>query len=137
MRSCTQCKFSSYRFETKSLSFHSCNDRWGQPFLQHTFLYHIHRLDHRHNFSLYFYPIYLSSTSPSNLMPSSLFSFIMRHPLTSFVPQLILSIGLGFIFGHKDLAFAWFVQTVAFVTFNKVCTSQVSSTVFASIWNEN
>ncbi|KDQ17920.1 glycosyltransferase family 50 protein [Botryobasidium botryosum FD-172 SS1] len=84
---------------------------WGFPFLEHSYIYHLSRRDHRHNFSLYFYPIYLSYTTPSS-------------SLLSFVPQMVLSIGFGFAFGKRDLPFAWFVQTMAFVTFNKVCTSQ-------------
>lgn len=98
--------------------------RWGEPFLEHTFLYHIHRLDHRHNFSPYFYSFYLSTSSN---LPSVPWSSFIRHPLAAFLPQLGLSIALGFAFGAKDLAFAWLVQTLTFVTFNKVCTSQVSS----------
>ncbi|KAM0751303.1 family 50 glycosyltransferase [Meredithblackwellia eburnea MCA 4105] len=94
---------------------------WGPPFLENTFLYHIRRLDHRHNFSPYFHAMYLSSVTAS---PSSWLTAIVRNPLASFVPQLGLSVGLGFIFGAKDLPFAWFIQTFAFVTLNKVCTSQ-------------
>jgi phosphatidylinositol glycan class M len=111
MLSCTQCESTHLSLGTRL----TIGYRWGHPFLEHTFIYHISRLDHRHNFSPYFYPIYLSLTSASS---------ILRHPLASFAPQLGLSVGLGFVFGD-DLGMAWFVQTFAFVTFNKVCTSQV------------
>lgn len=42
-----------------------------------------------------------------------------------FVTQLGLAAVLGFKFG-KDPGYAAFLQTVAFVAFNKVSTSQVS-----------
>lgn len=104
------------------------SSRWGQPFLQHTFLYHFTRLDHRHNFSSYFYPIYLSlflSTGPS---PPSLTLAAIRHPLSSFVPQFGIVLSAGFLLTPRTgLVFAMFLQTAAFVVFNKVCTSQVSS----------
>ncbi|TNY22451.1 glycosyltransferase family 50 protein [Rhodotorula diobovata] len=96
---------------------------FGEPFIHETFLYHLSRLDHRHNFSAYFYPFYLSA-SPSAPLPSSTWQHLARHPLAAFVPQLVLSLGLGALFGAEDLPFAWLVQTFAFVTFNKVCTSQ-------------
>ncbi|CCM04724.1 uncharacterized protein FIBRA_06912 [Fibroporia radiculosa] len=101
---------------------------WGYPFLYETYLYHVHRLDHRHNFSPYFYQIYLTYTSISisDLSGMPLWKRFLRSPLTSFVPQLVLSLGSGLLFGQRkdDLVFAWFVQTVTFVVFNKVCTSQ-------------
>lgn len=53
--------------------------------------------------------------------------YLIRSPLFSFIPQISLSLGLGLIYGYerRHLPFAWFVQTMVFVTFNKVCTSQV------------
>jgi phosphatidylinositol glycan class M len=102
-------------------------NRWGQPFLEHTFLYHLTRLDHRHNFSPYFYPIYHS------LFPSStyidkypLLAKIIRHPLTSFLPQTTLVALAGFKLPKAiGIEGTMFFQTVIFVVFNKVVTSQV------------
>ncbi|TFK36321.1 GPI mannosyltransferase 1 [Crucibulum laeve] len=106
-----------------------CYAIWGYPFLYESYLYHLHRLDHRHNFSPYFYLTYLTYPSFSELaVPEgiTLWSRILRSPLTSFVPQMSLALGTGLLFGRKkeDLVFAWFIQTVVFVVFNKVCTSQ-------------
>ncbi|CAE6531417.1 unnamed protein product [Rhizoctonia solani] len=95
---------------------------WGYPFLEHTYLYHLTRRDHRHNFSPYFYPIYLNYDlgNSSNSLPIR----ILQNPLFSFVPQMALCMGSGLLLGKRDLSFAWFIQTMIFVTFNKVCTSQ-------------
>ena len=105
------------------------NSSWGQPFLYESYLYHLQRLDHRHNFSPYFYLTYLTypSIDLANFEPLSSWSRILRSPLTSFVPQMGLALGLGLLFGRRkeDLVFTWFLQTVVFVVFNKVCTSQV------------
>ena len=113
--------------------FLQSNDRWGYPFLYESYLYHLHRLDHRHNFSPYFYTTYLSySDGPLSSFGSfvpALLETIFRSSLIGFGPQMLLAIGGGLICcrAPSDLAFAWFVQTSIFVTFNKVCTSQVRS----------
>ena len=45
----------------------------------------------------------------------------------AFLPQLFLSVGaIPFLLGKRDIAGTMLAQTFAFVTFNKVCTSQVS-----------
>jgi phosphatidylinositol glycan class M len=93
---------------------------YSTPFLTHTFLHHLTRIDHRHNFSPYNTLLYLSSASPStsNLHFESL----------AFVPQLLLSaVFIPIVLAKRDLAGTMLAQTFAFVTFNKVCTSQVSS----------
>lgn len=99
--------------------------RWGRPFLYEAYLYHADRLDHRHNFSPYFYLTYLTYPGASGA-PDGHARSLLGSPLTSLVPQLFLSLGTGLLLGRRiqDLPFAWFVQTFAFVLFNRVCTSQ-------------
>ena len=109
-----------------------CKCRWGHPFVYESYLYHLHRRDHRHNFSPYFYLAYLTYPFKDGLdesPPTATFEAIVRSPLISFVPQMGLSLLAGFLFarGKQDLPFTWFVQTFVFVLFNKVCTSQVST----------
>lgn len=69
----------------------------------------------------------MESVSQPNHQGIPWISHLIRSPLASFVPQMSLALGTGFVFGRRkeDLVFAWFVQTVVFVLFNKVCTSQV------------
>lgn len=91
---------------------------YGYPFLQHTYLHHVTRIDHRHNFSPYNTLLYLSSsiTNPSTSI---------KLESLAFIPQLFLSaIALPLLLAKKDLASTMLAQTFAFVTFNKVCTSQ-------------
>ncbi|GLB34579.1 putative mannosyltransferase (PIG-M) [Lyophyllum shimeji] len=106
-----------------------CYVIWGYPFLYESYLYHAHRLDHRHNFSPYFYLTYLTYPPPiqaEHPVPLSVWNRLVRSPLVSFAPQMGMALGMGFLLGRRkeDLVFAWFVQTVVFVLFNKVCTSQ-------------
>ncbi|KAI6242802.1 GPI mannosyltransferase 1 [Aphelenchoides fujianensis] len=87
---------------------------YGQRFLDEYLLYHFHRQDVKHNFSPYFYPIYLASDDP---LLSKILGF------GAFVPQLVLIVFFAFRYGH-DLPFCWCLTTFGFVSLNKVCTSQ-------------
>ena len=86
---------------------------YGEEFINETYLYHIIRKDHRHNFSLYFYHIYLSLDS----INSQLVAILL------FVPQILLILILGVAFAG-NLPLALFLQTFTFVMLNKVSTSQ-------------
>ncbi len=95
---------------------------WGTPFIEHTFLYHLHRADHRHNFSPYFLSTYLSLFSPSTSQHPSKQASSPHPSLLS--PQLAVVSLLGYHLGKRDVVAAMTAQTIAFVAFNKVCTSQ-------------
>lgn len=108
-------------------------DRWGQPYLEHSWLYHLSRQDHRHNFSAYFLPTYLSTVAaPSGEIGGDELSRaiapwvleLLQFPLISFLPQLGLVAYVGFSLGAKDVVAGFFAQTFIFVHWNKVITSQ-------------
>ncbi|KAK4393962.1 GPI mannosyltransferase 1 [Sesamum angolense] len=86
---------------------------YGWDFLHEALLYHLTRTDPRHNFSIYFYHIYLHYEH----------EFSILEKLISFLPQFIVQLVLisGFAL---DLPFCLFLQTLAFVAFNKVITAQ-------------
>jgi phosphatidylinositol glycan class M len=89
---------------------------YGLPFAHNTYLHHLTRIDHRHNFSPYSTLLYLSAAGGVRTAFESL----------AFIPQLLLSVlVIPLVLGKKSLAGTMLAQTFAFVTFNKVCTSQV------------
>ncbi|KAF5854994.1 GPI mannosyltransferase 1 [Aspergillus alliaceus] len=88
---------------------------YGFPFAQQTYLHHLSRIDHRHNFSPYSTLLYLSAAGDVQGNFESL----------AFIPQLLLSVVvIPIVLAKKSLPGAMLAQTFAFVTFNKVCTSQ-------------
>lgn len=95
---------------------------YGEEFLEHSYIYHLSRLDHRHNFSVYNISLYFASaleTTSSLEKPTSDLASL------AFVPQLAISaIIFPLIFAQKSLVNTLFLQTLAFVSLNKVMTSQ-------------
>ncbi|KAK4545482.1 GPI mannosyltransferase 1 [Oleoguttula mirabilis] len=88
------------------------------PFVKHTYLYHFTRIDHRHNFSVYNTVLHANSANPAEAAG-------LRIESLAFIPQLFLSVlAIPVLLAKKDLASTMLAQTFAFVTFNKVCTSQ-------------
>lgn len=92
---------------------------YGIEFLSHSIIYHVIRIDHRHNFSIYNMSLYHES---------ALASGDLKHFLAlafAFIPQLgILAVLIPLLGARQDLVATLFLQTWLFVTFNKVITSQ-------------
>lgn len=86
---------------------------YGYVFLYETYLYHFVRSDHRHNFSVYFYQMYLGTALSDKDIWASL----------AFVPQVLLIVCTSLVY-RRDPYFACFILTFVFVIFNKVCTVQ-------------
>lgn len=98
-------------------------------FIKHTYLHHVTRVDHRHNFSPYNILLYLNSSASG--------TSLMRFESVAFLPQLFLSaFALPLLLAKKDLASTMLAQTFAFVSFNKVCTSQVNSSPQSSHFSD-
>lgn len=93
---------------------------YGYEFLDQGYLYHLYRTDHRHNFSMWNMLLYLDSANKGN-GGSNLSKY-------AFLPQLLLVLITGCLEWWNptfdNLLRVLFVQTFAFVTYNKVCTSQ-------------
>jgi len=99
--------------------------RYGYPFLEHSYFYHLTRIDHRHNFSPYNTLLYLNSSPTQSSSPNAPSSLELER--LAFLPQLLLSaVMIPLALAKKDLSSTMLAQTFAFVTFNKVCTSQVN-----------
>lgn len=91
-----------------------CYHYYGWDYLEHALLYHLVRRDVRHNFSIFFYMLYL--TEDLGLYWLS---------LAAFLPQLVVILALSVKFHRRHhLPFASFCCVFALVTFNKVYTSQ-------------
>ncbi len=73
------------------------------------------RSDHRHNFSVYFYPFYLLESA------DPFYNATFR--IVAFLPQGIL-VALVIWRLHRRLVLGLLVETIIFVALNKVCTSQ-------------
>jgi GPI mannosyltransferase 1 subunit M len=116
---------------------------WYGPLALHEgLLYHFGRVDHRHNFSMHWYWIYLARAAAVAAVTDgdaraaavadvtdgdadtdgSLFLSLAGRLL--FLPQLVLLLYSSLVIAPQSLSLALFVQTFLFVAHNKVITGQ-------------
>jgi GPI mannosyltransferase 1 subunit M len=89
---------------------------YGDVALQEGLLYHFSRVDHRHNYAMHWFWIYLARARGSANM-----SLVGRVLL---LPQLVLLAYTSLGLAPHNLTLALFVQTFIFVVYNKVITAQ-------------
>lgn len=112
-------------------------NEFREPYITQAIYYHLIRLDHRHNFSPYFYLIYLekSSLRETSLNVLSMLPFIVQG-------VLLLSISTYTILWKNDIMLCLFLCTISFVSLNKVITGQYFLWVvlfipFLKLWDGN
>ena len=89
---------------------------YGETALHEFLLYHFSRVDHRHNYSMYWYWIYLARARTADSLK------VMGRVLL--LPQFILLVYSSLGIAPYNLGLALFVQTYLFVIHNKVITAQ-------------
>lgn len=89
---------------------------YGPVALEEGLLYHFSRVDHRHNYSMYWYWIYLAR--------ARIASSLQTMGRVILLPQLVLLVYSSLGLAPFHLGLAIFVQTYLFVTHNKVITAQ-------------
>lgn len=102
--------------------------QYGREALEEGLMYHFKRVDHRHNYSMYWYWIYLArgraEVGVAGAAAAATATNSLLGKIAPLAPQALLlgfsSLGLA----PHDLPMALFVQTFAFVAFNKVVTAQ-------------
>ena len=89
--------------------------RYGHDFVYHTYLYHFSRVDHRHNMSVWFLPIYNSLVGGGGAGAPPSVALGVFPAIPQFVAVLYFGVALSW-----DVPLAFVVQTIVFVAFNKV-----------------
>jgi phosphatidylinositol glycan class M len=90
---------------------------YGQQALEEGLLYHFSRVDHRHNYSMHWFWIYLARARGGGANMALVGRLLL-------LPQLTLLFYTSLGIAPHNLSLALFVQTFLFVAHNKVITAQ-------------
>lgn len=123
-----------------------CYAAHGRAFVEHTYLYHLTRVDHRHNLSVYWYHLLLELWHEHAAPVPPARALRLAASLASFVPQVAALAAVAARFcitdtttsstsskskgtatspaSFGDTVFGLWAMTVLFVAFNKVYTVQ-------------
>lgn len=100
------------------ISFAACSrvcwSLYGAQFWHEAYLYHLSRTDHRHNFSIWWYALYLTYDDPGFRRGLGLAALV---PSAAFLAVSALALG-------QSLPLCMAFQTIIFVHTNKVLTAQ-------------
>ena len=108
---------------------------YGFQYLDNAYMYHSHRKDPRHNFSVFFLDIYLHVSEQKvanigHIANHNVSSYLVAAyhgasaVLRTFLPQIILLLVSAQRLARSNLGLCFLVQTMLFVAFNKVATAQ-------------
>jgi len=89
---------------------------YGSVYVEEALLYHLRRADHRHSFSVFWLPIYLSRA-----LQDSRLTLLLK--IAPFAAHLLLQAASLIALKH-DMEQCALAQTLLFVAANKVCTAQ-------------
>ena len=99
---------------------------YGHVALQEGLLYHFSRVDHRHNYSMWWYYIYLARSNAAVCVASTASTVASLSIIGKLLvlPQLVLLVYSSLGIAPHNLPLALFTQTYLFVIHNKVITAQ-------------
>jgi len=97
---------------------------YGPESLQEGLLYHASRVDHRHNYAMFWYLIYLVRARAVTAISESATVSMAAMSRILLLPQAILLLYTSLGVAPHDLTLALFIQTFLFVAHNKVITAQ-------------
>jgi len=113
-------RFIMSTFAAFALSTTSAFLLYGWEYMENALLYHLKRMDSRHNFSPHFFWLYLTDMSGAARSSKTMLSAPTILSTMTFLPQVILLALVILCLARKDLSACFLLLTYVLVAFNKV-----------------